>query len=213
MIVVHWMPWTADQQLHMQVILHLLLLLALSMTWSFCLHQSRLLPLCNSPMQSDDIMNAPIFHNADITLVTSLLLIMSFALKHNLTDAALHDLLQLIAYFVQTPNICITSLYSFKKFFNTTQQKSTRIYYCKNCKSPIEDLLGLHCSSCKEQADLKCYFLNISIADQIKKLFSRPGFFTSLQHRFTRTISPGYMGDVYDGALYRYLSRPGAFLS
>ena len=64
-----------------------------------------------------------------------------------------------------------------------------------------------------QHKDLKCYFLNISIADQIKKLFSRPGFFTSLQHRFTRTISPGYIGDMYDGALYRHLSRPGAFLS
>ena len=85
----------------------------------------------NMVQPSDDVLNASLYHNASISLVTSLLLIMSFALKHNLTDAALQDLLQLILYLIPKPNICVTSLYSFKKTFNATQLKSTCFHYCK----------------------------------------------------------------------------------
>ena len=56
---------------------------------------------------SDD---ASLYLNASVSLVTALLLIMSFALKHNLTDAALQDLLQLVSYFIPKPNIWVSSL-------------------------------------------------------------------------------------------------------
>lgn len=69
-------------------------------------------------------LNNPIYYQSKLTLVTSLILIMSFALKHNLTDAALQDLLQLISHFVPTPNICIHSLHQFKKFFSSSQLNS-----------------------------------------------------------------------------------------
>ena len=77
---------------------------------------------------SDDVLNASLYLNASLSLVTALLLIMSFSLKHNLTDAALQDLLQLVSYFIPKPNIWVSSLYTFKKIFNTTQLKSTCIY-------------------------------------------------------------------------------------
>ena len=155
-----------------------------------------------------DILNTSIYHNSKISLVTSLLLVMSFALKHNLTDAALKDLLQLI-YFVPTPNICITSLYAFKKFFHSTQLRTNRVYYCKVCKCAIEDI---YCNSCK-QHNSNCYFVNLCIKEQIQNLFRRPGFFSALQHRFSRPSSPGCIRDVYDGAIYRSLSELGGFLS
>ena len=50
----------------------------------------------NIDQPSDD---ASLYHNASISIVTSLL-IMSFALKYNLTDAALQDLLQLISHLI-----------------------------------------------------------------------------------------------------------------
>lgn len=49
--------------------------------------------------------------------------------------------------------------------------------------------------------------------EQIKCLFSRPGFFTSLCHQFSRNITSGYLEDVYDGTLYCSLSKAGGFLS
>ena len=123
---------------------------------------------CATPPPLNDALNCPIYHNSNITFVTSLLL-MSFALKHNLTDAAIQDLLQLISFFIPTPNTCITSLYSFKKFFAVTQLNSNHIYYCRRCKSTIANMLALQCSMCSELLDFKSYFISISLAEQIKK--------------------------------------------
>ena len=61
---------------------------------------------------SDDVLNASLYLNARVSLV---LLTMSFALKHNLTDAAQQDLLQLVSYIIPKPNIWVSSLYTFKK--------------------------------------------------------------------------------------------------
>ena len=68
------------------------------------------------------------------------------------------------------------------------------------------------CLSCQHRTDFKSFFINVSVPEQIKNLFRKPGFYTSLQHRFARITSVG-MSDVYDGALYHSLSRPGQFLS
>jgi hypothetical protein len=51
------------------------------------------------------------------------------------------------------------------------------------------------------------------IKEQLKNLFSRPEFFRAIEHRFSRNVSTGVIGDVYDGALYSALSRAGEFLS
>ena len=164
----------------------------------------------NMDQPSDDVLNASLYHNASISLVTSLLLIMSFALKHNLTDAALQDLLQLISYFIPKPNICVTSLHSFKKTFNATQLKSTCFHYCK---SSLENMLTLQCPLCGTDQDSKSYFISLCIKEQLQNLFGRPGFFTAIQHRFSRNTSPEVIGDVYDGALYNALFSAGGFLS
>ena len=161
----------------------------------------------------NDARTSPIYHNANITLVTCLVLIMSFALKHNLTDAALQDLLCLISYLIPTPNTFISSLYSFKKYFAATQLNSTRIYYCKVCKSSTTDMLASHCSTCNEPFDFKTFFISICIKEQLKNLFERPGFYTSLQHRFSRNIPFGNLADIYDGTLYQSLFKRDGFLS
>ena len=129
---------------------------------------------------------------------------MSLALKHNLTDAAIQDLLHLISYFVPIPNTCITSLYSFKKFFTGSQLNSNRIYFCGRCKSTITNMLALQCSMCSERLD---YFISMSITKQTNNFFERPGFFTSLQHCFNHIVKSGHITDIYDGMLYRMLTN------
>ena len=162
---------------------------------------------------NDDVLNASLYQNASISLVTALLLIMSFSLKHNLTDAAIQDLLQLISYFIPKPNTHVTSLYCFKKFFKFTQPNSSLMYYCKDCKASFEDGLNLECRLCGTPRNSKCYFIYLCIKEQIKNLFSRPGFFHAISHRFNRKGPLDVISDVYDGALYRALSRPEEFLS
>jgi hypothetical protein len=56
-------------------------------------------------------LNSPIYHQSKLPIVSSLL---SFVVKHSLTDAALHELLQLISYLPKL-NICFTSPHTFKQ--------------------------------------------------------------------------------------------------
>ena len=166
-----------------------------------------------SEQLSDNVLNASLYQNANISLITALLLIMSFTLKHNLTDVALHDLLQLISYFIPKPNILVTSVYNFKKIFKFNQQNSSLIYYCKNCQASFENSLNLECQLCGTERSSKCYFVTLPIKKQIEQMFSRHGFFEAIKHWFYCKVAPDLIADVYDGALYRALSRPGEFLN
>ena len=58
-----------------------------------------------------------IYPNARITNAVSMLLIMSVAVAHQLTGAALKDLLSLIDIHCSVPNPLIKSLYKFKQYF------------------------------------------------------------------------------------------------
>ena len=68
------------------------------------------------------------------------------------------------------------------------------------------------CPSCPE-SNIN-YFIEGQIGAQIKALFKRPGFQTSLQHRHTRDCvnNVDNYADIYDSAVYKDLSQHGAFL-
>ncbi len=169
------------------------------------------------PTADRDTLSEPIYSGAQLTLGLSLILIMSFAINHNLTDSAVQDLLQLINLHCLTPNLCVTTLYMLKKHFSSTQFSSTRHYYCRFCKTTINNF-DLVCpnTACGRSAGTKpSYFLELSIADQLRNMFKRPKFFGKLQHRFSRTKPPrlSEIEDVYDGQLYCDLMKPGEFLA
>ena len=90
----------------------------------------------------ESTLNSPIYHESKINLVTSMLLIMSFVLKHNLTDAALQDLLKVIALQIPTPNISITSIYKFSHLLAWTihaytSAKSANQLLMAKCKANV----------------------------------------------------------------------------
>ena len=158
-----------------------------------------------------------LYKGATLTLGLSIILIMSFAINHNLTDAAVRDLLQILSLHCPSPNICVTSLYIFKKHFAATLFNSKRHYYCPMCKSSIGGL-QMKCPNreCGKRLtdDNQGYFTEISILDQLRNIFNRPGLHAQLQHRFTRTKSnQSSIEDVYDGRLYKELLQPGQFLA
>ena len=67
--------------------------------------------------------------------------------------------------------------------------------------------------SCKEtiSPNTKSFFIEIPIIDQLKALFSRKGFYNSLNHRFVRTKKNG--DKIEDGAIYQKQLKSGGFLS
>ena len=76
-----------------------------------------------------------IYPKAQISITASMVLIMTFAMKHKLSESALKDLLSLIDIHCLIPNPLIQSLYKFKKLL----QHPFKIHrYCFNCGMAVE---------------------------------------------------------------------------
>ena len=174
-------------------------------------------PTSDTTEFNGDTFDHKLFNGAQISVGLSLILIMSFVMNHSLTDAALHDLLRLISLHCPSPNLCVTSLYIFKKFFAPTKFNFKQHYYCPSCKTNIGHLQlecpNVACGNRLSNTD-QSYFIEVSIFEQLQNLLSQPGFYNQLQHRFLRTKRHrSAIEDVYDGELYTDLMKPGQFLT
>lgn len=145
-----------------------------------------------------------------------MLLIMTFAITHKLTGAALKDLLSLIDIHCLIPHPLIKSLYKFKQYFMSLKNPLRKHYYCPKCTIAIStNDVACSNSKCDQQFTHQemPFFLELSIEDQLKSLFNRKGFYNGLSHRFNRVKhNPNNIEDIYDGHRYRELMKPGNFL-
>ena len=165
----------------------------------------------------DEEFRTPLYEGADISLGISLMLLMSFAIEHSLTDSAVRDLLQVLNLHCPAPNVCITSLYFFKKYFSGFRFPSRRHHYCSLCKTAVSEFEHVCPNSLCRTAlpsSSRSYFVEISVEEELRSLFKRPGFYKDLQYRFQRQkLQPDNVEDVYDGKLYRAHMQPGKFLT
>ena len=169
----------------------------------------------DSAFQNDDVEyddNAPLYEGAPITLGESMLSILTFVVRCNLTGVALSNLLKLTSLNCGTPNLLTTSLYLFQKYLGNMRSPLVKHYYCTSCHSPINSQ-NSHCEFCQEDSPVS-YFIEVPIVNQLQTLFNRPNFYTNLQHRFHRKKkSDQNLEDIYDGEVYRDLSEHDGILS
>ena len=76
-----------------------------------------------------DDLNKPIFEASQITLATSILLTMTFALKYSLSGVAL-DLLTLISLHCSIPSLCKSSFTAFQRLFHDLSAPISMHKYC-----------------------------------------------------------------------------------
>lgn len=74
-----------------------------------------------------------------ITVETSLLLILTFATTHSITDVQLSDMLALISLHCMETHSALGSLYKFKNYFEKADSPVQKYYYCGSCFSSVED--------------------------------------------------------------------------
>ena len=157
-----------------------------------------------------------IYPNARISITVSMLLIMTFAMKHKLSGAALKDLLSLLDIHCLIPNPLIQSLYKFKQFFELLQHPFKIHHYCFNCKMAVEaDWTSCHNTACEQDfsSQNKSFFMELSITDQLKAFFKRNGFYNDLQHRFNRGKQDSNIEDIYGSSRYQQHMKRGSFLA
>lgn len=90
--------------------------------------------LTDNPQEKDE--NKPIYQGAHLTVAASMLLIITFVMRHGLTGAALSDLLVLVELHCISPNLFRKSVELFHQYFKHLRAPIEFHYYCnqKKCK-------------------------------------------------------------------------------
>ena len=118
--------------------------------------------------ESEPSESQPLYDGCPITLSASMLLVMTFAIRHQLTAAAMKDLLVLIEMHLVCPNIFRKSYDSFCKFFEALTYPLKKIYVCLSCGHYNGGNYGLcQLRSCQKPIQTEDYFLWIPLAEQL----------------------------------------------
>ena len=161
--------------------------------------------------------NDPLYPGATITVKITMILILAFVTRHKLTNEAISDLLYLLNILCPKSTKCCSSLYKFKKYFDYLVTPVTFCYYCPDCAVTVNYPTDKICVICKKvfrSIHELCYFLHMSVTNQICSMFTKHTFVNDILHRFTRKkLNEDYLEDIYDGSLYQQHSTSGGILS
>uniref|UniRef100_A0ABD2WSN7 Transposase domain-containing protein n=1 Tax=Trichogramma kaykai TaxID=54128 RepID=A0ABD2WSN7_9HYME len=149
-------------------------------------------------------------------------------LKSNLglPDSHTSQILKFISCILPQPNKCPSSLHKFKKYFYQNDKNILiKHYYCPRCTrlhenvennidrdESIEDCdIVPYNNSCDCEGE-KEYFVEIPLIPQLESLFQRYSFFNKLRSQYRTNEDIDY-SDIYDGSIYRDLTKNNNILS
>lgn len=119
----------------------------------------------------------PLYTGARITLGMSLLLIITFAMRHQLSGTALADLLTLIDLHLISPNCFTRSMATLNKFFKQLKNPVQFHYYCSFCYEYIgiqkqACCTNKHCLQDLTKKNGLSYFIVIPLEPQLEALLA-----------------------------------------
>ena len=162
--------------------------------------------------KDQEIEDEPLYDGARLTASESLMTILNFSLRCNMTGVQLTEALRIIELHCPRNNKCVKTLHKFKKHFSKSNTPLVRHFYCTSCTKRLENKDSI-CTSCSEFSKSR-YFIEVPIIPQIRALYKRPGFKDKLQHRDTRhRQNPNNFDDIYEGEVYTELSQDGGILA
>ncbi|XP_034049086.1 uncharacterized protein LOC117530302 isoform X2 [Thalassophryne amazonica] len=130
--------------------------------------------------------NLPIYPDAPITKSQSLLLIVSYVLRHGLSDSALDDLLSLMN--IHCPNSVPTSKYLLYKSVEDSMYEVH--YYCMECTAYLgPEKLTRNCTNCGNEfsADISTaegsFFLRMPVKTQLQRMMKVAEVAAALENR------------------------------
>lgn len=130
-------------------------------------------------------------------------------MSHKLTGQCLNDLLSLIALHCVPNNLCIQTLFKFKKYFQMIGKSMlTCHFFCSVCQVSLEKKNSM-CGTCNGQYDVS-YFIEFPIVTQLQNMYSRPGFYESLMFKMNRQKkNAANIEDIYDSRIYQIQVESG----
>ena len=172
----------------------------------------------NNDQRQANRESAPIYPGSRLTVGISALLVMAVVLRHSLTGQALNDILKLIWLHCLGCSDFLRSINALKKCFCDLSSPLVFHWYCSHCYMLVDKKDDKHCPNSFCLKDLTVsgslsFFVEVPIMDQLKKLYSKPGFYEDIQHRHNRDNKNNRICDIYDGELYKKLSKHPNVLS
>ena len=121
--------------------------------------------------------NPPLYAGSLVTFSVSLLLIITFAMRHNLNGLALADLLTLINVHLLVPNCFAKSTAVLNSFFRQLKKPIEYHYYCSFCYQyiglqKITCCSNKHCLNDFSKKDALAYFIVLPLVVQLHSLLA-----------------------------------------
>lgn len=134
-------------------------------------------------------------------------------LRFKVSGVQFMSLLTLISLHCIKPNLCLKTIYKFKKIFSDYDKPFKKHYYCSECFAKQDSSDEDECINCLKKTKIN-YYLEIPIIDQLEKLYKRSKFVNSLNHVFTRQkLNTDNFEDIYDGQIYKELIEKGLLMT
>ncbi|KAJ8301752.1 hypothetical protein KUTeg_020739 [Tegillarca granosa] len=157
----------------------------------------------------------PLYAGATITLPASMVLVISFAMRHSLTGEALADLLVLLDLHCLTPNLCMKSIKTFMDLFRNFKAPLQFHYYCEQCLLYHGTVKQNFCRNCQTtiKRNSNAYFLVIPIISQLSSLFADGTLLKQIwEYKASQSKKDdGMISDIMDGKLYQERFRKDGY--
>ena len=134
--------------------------------------------------------DVPLFNGSPLTVASAMVMIFTFSIWFSLSADAMSYLLLLIYVLMPPGTRTCKTLYQCKELFSSMDSPMKYHLFCGTCFTNIENSKIETCPNKQCLADLtteqsKGYFIEFPIIHQLQSLFARPGFYSSLQYRFS----------------------------
>jgi hypothetical protein len=153
-----------------------------------------------------------VMYVSNISKSEHVMAIAAYATRHNLSNVALQDLLDIIKLHLPPANTSVQSVKILKEECGFDQNYLQFKFFCGICKKNFTNNEE-KCSTpdCKGTTAEQEYFVKTDISIQLKELLERPGIWDSIQEGKDIPDSQ-IISDIKSGLEYRKLKQPGAFL-
>ncbi|XP_032690727.1 uncharacterized protein LOC116853675 isoform X2 [Odontomachus brunneus] len=166
--------------------------------------------------RSKNYLNEKLCNCTCTTKGEAVLMALHLAKRHSLTWVAVLDILKMLNK-LYDDDILPASKYTLFKNFSVQDISYKYHIFCTNCETYLGIRINLKtnelftCNNCcatfHEQSG--SYFVTLNLTAQIRNLLNDPTIQQNIQYRFQRTREVDVMSDIYDGAVYSSLERPG----
>ena len=113
-----------------------------------------------------------LYSGAPLTSSSSIVLLLSFVMKHKLTREAFNDLLSVIEAHCPRPNNCKTSVKTLLEFASQAKEDIQKHYLCGYCKAYFGKGTG-NCNICgRSISEADGFFIEVPIEKQLQTFFT-----------------------------------------